>query len=90
MKLRSGVNVLLLFNFVSATVDFQTGAAVAPDNRTVTSSDNNNTTVTSPGQSSSLALSASSSPTRFGTSRFGTHYNFELKLDIQRLKTHLC
>ena len=80
MKLRSGINVLLLFNFVSATVDRQTGAVVAPDNRTVTS----------PGQSSSLASPAAPSPTGFGTSRFGTHYNFKLRLDIQRLKTHSC
>ena len=78
MKLSSSVNVLLL-NFFSAIVDRHAGAAVAPDNRTLTS----------PEQSSLSASPASPSSTGFGTSRFGTHYNFILKLDIQRLKTHL-
>ena len=61
MKLRSSVNVFL-FYFLSAIVDHQTSAAVAADNRTVTS----------PEQSSLSASSASPSPTGFGTSRFGT------------------
>ena len=79
MKLSSSVNVLL-FNFFSAIVDRHTGAAVAPDNRTVTS----------PEQSSLSASPVSPSPTGFGTSRFGTNYNCILKLDIRTLKTHLC
>ena len=63
MKLGSSVNVFL-FYFVSAIVDRQTGAAVAPDNKTVTS----------PEQSSLSAarVSPSPAPTGFGTSRFGT------------------
>ena len=70
MKLRSGVNVFL-FYFVSAIGDNQTSAAVAPDNRTETSE-----------QSSLTAspASSSSSPTGFGTSRFGTLKNFKVKL----------
>ena len=43
MKLSSGVNVILLVYFVSAIVDRQTGAAVAPDNRTVTSPEQSRT-----------------------------------------------
>ena len=52
--------------YVSAIVDRQSGVAVAPDNRTVTS----------PEQSSLSAspASPSPSPTGFGISRFGTCY----------------
>ena len=52
--------------YVSAIVDRQTGAAVAPDNRTLTSPEQSSLTA-------SLA-SPSSSPTGFGISRFGTCY----------------
>ena len=56
--------------YVSAIVDRQSGAAVAPDNRTVTS----------PEQSSLSAspASPSPSPTGIGISRFGTWAYYQI------------
>ena len=52
--------------YVPAIVDRQTGAAVAPDNRTVTSPEQYSLTAS--------PASPSPSPTGFGISRFGTCY----------------